>query len=841
MRAGRKQFDHCPGLQQAGLALLLAVLGLAAGGGAWAAEKKGLLEGGMNLDGGIMDYDREKDAVVIRKYAVLTLGTTKVTARNMVYYKNTNEVYAEGDVVFEDASGSSFVCDRLFFHTLDWRGTAENVRVKAQKAEIRPPPPFVSTGIGGTRKPRSSSGRHGGGEVTRMFLHARELRSIGPKHHELIDAVLTPSSYYKPHWGIHSKAVNIRRGEKVESWHNFLKIGPVPVFYFPYIIYDLKYDWPWMRVSGGKTSEWGYHFNIETLMELDPKPDDLFRMHKIFMDLGFRQNRGWGLGLDANYKTGKGRSFGRIKFTNVYENLISDEEDSARARDHVETAVYRGMSNYKPDLYQDDFRWGLDWLHRQEFNERWDLRLEAHKYSDRDYRQEYDRIAFKEDKEPETWAGLRYLHPLWEAELIVQKRLNKWQSQSEYLPELRLTVPGFRLGSVPLYVKSDTRVGIVNRRFDYALDKYNRLNNDATRVKHGADYGEFARLHHETTINSPIHLGRFAVLTPYVGGRVTFYEKQYGRAGGDDRNVDSVNSALLWGADLSTRYYGIFGDGAWRHVLEPTISFVGNEKPDVPSAYLYQIDELDTYQESHYWSFALHNTLQTKTAKGGIRDVLDFDLDWRYYPRRGELDDVNFGRHSTEIRADLVFRPTKNLVLWGDALYDPHDNQFNTLVGGFDWIFRDRFRLYLRHQYLHGNTYRARRRGGIEQTTVGLRTLLWNKDSKWSAEIAGRYNWESNTAVTGLIEKRITLYYDLDTVELGVSLHMDEKYLGNKGIFVTITPKFTYAAISRLPEADGASREIDSRYGTPKAGSDDTGAEAGSRGVPDTLPEAQDP
>ncbi len=175
----------------------------------------------------------------------------------------------------------------------------------------------------------------------------------------------------------------------------------------------------------------------------------------------------------------------------------------------------------------------------------------------------------------------------------------------------------------------------------------------------------------------------------------------------------------------------------------------------------------------------------------------------------------NFGRHTTEVELDLNLYPTESLRLWGNALLDTNDGEINRLYAGGDWRFHDRFRLHANHTYYRGEYWRYPNRFESHSTTLALRTLLWNQDSNYAAEIAVTYDWSDNPeSFNGIAEERFTLYRDLDTFELGVSFVNDKKD-EDKGIFLQLIPKGFMGFERPFSAADKASRLLErSRYGT---------------------------
>ena len=832
------RFDNRQEVARWVLALLMMI---ACTGARVLAADGGLFDENIQIDGGIWETLPGEKTVVLRSYATLVIGTTRIRARNMIYYMETNEVYAEGDVTFDDPSGSAFICDHLFFQITEWQGIAENVRVKAQRAGRLPKIAFVEEGAVG---PGSRQGGLAGtqGEVRHMSVIADQVRSISRDHQELIGARITPSLFYKPHWHFYSRAVNLRQNEKVESWHNFLKIGPVPIFYFPYLIKDLKYDWPWVRMAGGHTSDHGGYVFTKTGLDFDDNSAAPFRLENMFFDIDWRQHRGWAFGVETDYGMG---TYGQGKFDFYWtdEGGISRTEDQHRAFFDNRDSIYRSDHRWNPSLYRNESRYTFDWEHTQKFNDYWDLRAESHIYSDPDFREEYFEWDDKLDKDPETYVDLRRWHPNWQLEIIGSIRPNKWQSQTVYQPEVQINVPGFRLWDTPLYVKSQMRVGRVARYFNQDLDRFGLLENEDVKVKHGDKY-EANRFHQEVSVQAPVHVGELFVLKPYAGARATYYSDIYGRPTPDSELTAAQarmrdlgrfhsshvtndedgrwNTAMDWGVEASTRLYGSFDNGSLRHVIEPTISFRGQEKPDIHPEWLLSFDEVDTFDEEHYLEFDLNQKLQKKIG-GALRDIVHFDIKFRYYPLDDEAERYILGedradnydsRSFTEIEFDLIVQPTDHLRLWTYGLVDPHDGQLNRLGMGADWQYQDRLRLYLYHLYYRGEYWRYPTRSDISRTTLAMRMPLWNQDSRYAAEVAVTYDWDDSTEnFNGIVEYRATIFRDLDTFELGVSF-VDDRKDDDKGVFIELRPK-GWMGIDRPSSAsDAASRQMPpSRYG----------------------------
>ncbi len=827
-------------LRRGGPYLLLALLGwvllLLAARPAQAMD--GLFGSDLQIDGGILDFVKENGAVVIRNYATLNYGGIKVHARNMVYYYEKKEIYAEGDVVFDQPDGNVLGCDRLFFNLLDWRGTAENIRGTARQKVTKESDPEAAVSLlsSGRKVSPYGNNRDKNGKMgmpNRMVIAADRLQAISRDHQEAIHVGVTPSLFAQPHWQIASAAVNIRRKEKIESWHNVLKIGRVPVFYFPYIIKDLKYDWPWLRVGGGHSKDWGVYGLTRLGIDLDPDPENMFRPDKLFFDLDYRQNRGWANGVEFDYLNGKDPRYsgdGAVGFYFTEETNISKSDDRERAYEDNDTAGYQNQPGWTPDLYRNEQRWAADWYHVQEFSPRFSLKMESHTYSDRDFQREYDEYGFKEGRDPITSFDLTYNADNWNTSLVAEKRTNDWLTMPEYLPEWRFNVPGLRLGQTKLYLNSVNTLGFVNKRFDTAFDKYGVLPTDATaqqlkdysewlRTEGGDDYdGGFLRAHTRQIVSLPFNLGP-VTLVPYAGGRATYYGETY-RPGEGEGDGD-LNAAFEYGATLATRFFGRFAGDTLLHAIEPTIKLEAMEDPTVDPNRIYKVDDIDYYPAgaSHLLKFNLNQKLLQKGADGKTRERISANLGFDYYYLESEAEQYRNGQNMGDITFDLVARPSDDLVLFGDVRYNRYESQVQEygLGGQYSW-WDNRFFTYVSHRFTRAGSVNSTEDYDIDQTTFGIGGPLWNDQSKYSLILSMVYQWAENpNVINGIVEEKITLRRDLDTFWIDFSFARDEQK-DDTGFFVHLVPK-GWVGLDRESSANTASeREISSRYSNPSLG-----------------------
>ncbi|MBN1257558.1 MAG: LPS assembly protein LptD [Planctomycetes bacterium] len=780
------------------LALLAMLLGfILSCNPAFAAALDFLNAGAPKIDGGSMDYLEEEGAIIIRGYGVATKGEFNVRARNLVYFQgkddnDNGEVYAEGDVVAQfPGMGALIYCDSIIVNLNDFTGEATGLMVAGSMPEdsgevIKPTD--VNTELAGPGG-RKSSWDENVVPFNRGFVRANKVRSNSATHQELFGASLTSDNSPSPIYHISSAAAHLRSNEKVESWHNVFWLGKVPIFYFPYIIKDLRYDWPWMRFAAGHDSDWGNYTLTTFGLDLNPSDASYFRLKKIFFDIDWRAERGWAGGPSLKYEMGHLKSSGRLETYYTKESSIGDSEDWERSE---EDQLYE-------EFYADEERYKIEWEHYQDLPGEWDLRAEAHYFSDRDFQKEYFNRDFNEDKEPESVLDLRKLNDNYVFEILAKKRVNDFQSQEEYLPEMRFTLPGYRIGDTDFYVRNDTRVGVINKRFDERMTDDEIFDQYETRDN---DFGNAFRAHTDLRVYRPIPLGEIFAITPYAGGLATYYEEL------QDDSDGNARIAGLYGAAFTGRLYGLYNNGQMRHVLEPTISYTANEDPTIEPEDLWQVDELDLYRELHYLTLKLHQEWQIKRNNRTV-SLVDLDISTRYLPYDREAEDVLHGHHWTPIAFDLVYRPTDDLTFSSDLEWDTEDNQVTSASARIDWIYHRLLRTSLSQRYNRGDTTLAPYSDKSNETTFAIR---WVASDKYIVEYAVSYEWaESKDDIDhGLSKQRISLIRNLKVFEMTLSLMRDARR-DDTAFYMTLSP-IGIAPLERASSVDDIVSRQAARY-----------------------------
>ncbi len=813
-----------------------------------------------NVTGGTLNYLPSKNAVLLRDYATLVIQGRRIRARNIVFFTDTNKLYAEGDVAVEDPKGAYLNCEQLYFDISDWKGRARKIRlrnedntvntvesVEEKDVSLSRPTMGTQNGFSMTDSSRSTGSQMDAGKM-RMNLTATDMRMISKDHYEATNVTASPSNYARPHWSIASKSVHLRNGEKVEAFHNFIKIGKVPIFYFPYLIYDLQYDWPLYSTAAGNDNKQGIYW-LNRLgwkfknPEYDKEGNKIVRfaqLDTIFVDGDFRSNRGYGVGGEINYSVkgiGNGGA-GHLRGYWTKEIYISNGDDITRRNEDIQFAAnnWGDNPNYNDQegLYGNKNRYMIEWWHTQNLTDEIDVRAQAHYFSDRDFQKEYFMDEWQQFKEEKTNATLRYLGEQFVTEMIVQGRINDYQSETDYMPEWRASLPGLQLFELPVYLQSDMRAGLLRHRFDDQLsqlseaDRADLLNQNFRMTTNGSTPW-IGRIYNLSELSVPIDL-KVLTVRPHAGGFLAGYSEGYN---GDYNSTDGgkFNAAAVWGIDFSTRFFGNFD--SVRHMLEPTVSLIGHEEPVTNRSELYYLDDIDNYRKSHSLEFNLYQQFDTKTKGGGTRRLARLNLKGGVLLDGREAAKYNNDNIGKDLVVDGAIYPIESLSFFGNAAYSFAAERVSTATIGADYWFSSKLRGYINHVYDSGYTvpystafgyFDGRDIGESNITTAAIRTQLWNKHSHYSLEYAISYQWnqvggymDDVTGIwhdgtdSGIQKQRIGLIRDFDTMELSVSAAINHLDNNNFTFFVNLTPK-GWLGIQRTPDG-GTAQGFDDNYG----------------------------
>jgi LPS-assembly protein len=197
-------------------------------------------------------------------------------------------------------------------------------------------------------------------------------------------------------------------------------------------------------------------------------------------------------------------------------------------------------------------------------------------------------------------------------------------------------------------------------------------------------------------LSLPLNLRGFAVLTPLVAFRETFYTRQRTEHESFSREIYQLQARL--DSHLS-RTFQVGGEAveAIRHIIEPMVAY--EYIPEVDQRDLPRYDILDFISPQNGFTYSLTNRLWARGRDGEgshSREVLSLRLGQSYnlhgphqrYPHPdlgiayNELRDALGLRYSqrrfSDINVHLTLAPVRYLSLAADANYDPAGSHLDT-------------------------------------------------------------------------------------------------------------------------------------------------------------------
>ena len=459
----------------------------------------------------------------------------------------------------------------------------------------------------------------------------------GPDKITMRKSYMTTCDLAQPHYRIQSRTATVFLEDRVVMRHAIVYAFNAPLFYLPYYSYSLKEERrPKVTVTPGKDSDWGYYVLTSWRYELSQYLKGILR-------LDYREKRDLASGFDNYYRT---EGFGKGFLKTYYMN---------------ERTLESNRLWKEPRITHERERYVIQHRHSWDIDQDTDLKFEYWGLSDTGvlkdyfYWKEYER-----DLDPESYLSIIRSKPNYTLSFLGQRRFNKIFTRLEYQPELKLDIHNLRIGNEnsKYYWKSENSFANLSRKYAHPSN----IDEDAVRVD---TYNQISRVS---------KLG-FLHITPYVGGRETYYTKDV--YGDDD---DWWRSAFYTGVDIGTKFFRMFNinTNKWgldinnlRHVITPSVGYDYIHTPTIVPEKLVQFDGVDAVDRLNRITLSLENKLQTKRANKAVdlaRLLISTYYDYRL-PGGSKFSDVIF---------DFEFTPFNWLTLEFDTTYDHLQDRFKT-------------------------------------------------------------------------------------------------------------------------------------------------------------------
>ena len=569
------------------------------------------------IDGNQVNYYREQNRVEAEGKVEMKYKDIVIHCDKAVYEVDKNIARIEGNVEVISPQGIIYGEDAVY----DFRSK----HVEIGKIRVEAPPIY-------------GAAQEGGG-VTEEYV--------------LYKGYVTTCDLEKPHYKISAKRIVIYPEQKVVAKNVLLTVGKIPLFYIPYYSHPLDDKSYPVDISPGRNKDWGGYLLTRWRYHLNPS-------HRGKVLLDWYAKRGLGVGLRHHLQT---KDYGR-GLLNYYR--IEDELYTLDNRGDL-FDTYSERSTIAPKYLEDD-RYRGDFSYSWQPFEQLSIKSELHKFSDAYFTKDFFFREYEIEPAPHTYTLIDYAFPNSSLSLLVQKQVNDFFSETEYLPLLGYNLYKQEIiENVPLYFESRSSVGNLTKQNAYS------------------DQDDEALRGHTDSILSYESRWGWLTYSPYAGVLATYYSKN---TLGD---TDVVRNALQTGVSFSTKLYKtleggitLFGEeiDKFRHILTPSLSYSYIHTPSVDTSHLFQFDDIDSLERTESVIFRLDNKLQAKNEQRQW-DFLFFSPSVEY-----KIKQEDKGSFFDNITSDLEIYPTPEVSLNADSIYDIVDRAFREV--NVDIAFSDK-------------------------------------------------------------------------------------------------------------------------------------------------------
>ena len=625
------------------------------------------------------EYDIKGDAVHLKKgHNQVIYGPLELTAQEMWFNQETTDFKAQGDVVVKLNDGTSWA--------------SQNVSGKLETRELN----FDAYGFDGKVW-------HSGGEGGRALPN-------GEKH--LDHAWLSTCDCYPPHYSLCASDMTHYPDNTFTAKHLVIKLGVVPVFYFPYA-WGTTDNTAGLIFKPGYSGKKGAYLRLGRIWQLDK--DGSYT--QTYTDL--MSKRGIALGHDTEWKSGAHETA-----VNLYGLLDSDPPETERGY------------NRRFDETHDRFR--LAWYYRYDVSEMSAIRLNVDYMSDIDMLADWFKRDYRNVLETKSYLNWTTDGDFYNFSVNVRPRINEFYTTVETLPEVRLDIPRIGLGETPLEYQSSTSFGYYSmkwRNFDrhrwqlIPLDEY-----DSDEHRDPADYQAF-RADTVHFMYLPMAAGDIVKLTPRAGFRATYYSESsrerisrrdianmidvdnpdhvYNKTRTrryDDDGGEVLRTAFEIGAELKSRMYSdwaemhldAIGANGLRHVVEPYVNYTYAHDPSHDASHLYFFDEIDRLERQHFIRLGVDQLWQTR-IDGRVNTIARWQNYVDFHFDRGEES----RRHPGDFGSRLDIYPCDWLSMWTAVLHDIGEGDIQCGEAGFRYGKLHEFNLACRYVYRNDHISRS--------------------------------------------------------------------------------------------------------------------------------------
>ena len=537
-------------------------------------------------------------------------------------------------------------------------------------------------------------------------ISGERMERIGDGVYSVRRGTFTTCEGDNPDWSFRLGSATAEIDEFVSGTDASFWVRSIPLIpWVPYFAAAIKRE----RQSGflmpqlGVSSEKGFQLGVPYYLVINDSQDVVITPY-------VATNRGIGLGADYRYVLSENAG-GALQGFMIPEFFRSDRE-----REEAGTPLLRGAVSYR---------------HTWHATERLSVKADVNYVSDDEFFKDYGNTLVQRSRDRT------------ETNVFVSQRWDAWNAVANVLWYQDLTTTTkIELQRVPDILVLGVRQPIPGTR-DVPVLRSLLMEMEGRFTSFLRDVGPGGvRVDAHPRLLLPLPLGRFATVTPFLGGRLTLYNEKV--VGTDvvngftvERTVDDVRlrSQIEWGVELETRAARVFPLGGWggleavRHVIEPRVTYLGIRGLNQEDNPQYE-PQIDGIGKENQLALSLVQRLYAKTATGPGQE-----------PVRWEA-------------VRLTLAQPMDLSEVGKARGHPWQDLFAELIVQPNWLFA--FRTATRYNY-EGIGFRE----ATVDASVGWRDVI--------ASVGYRYDFDvKSNVVNGSIAARLH-----KTVDVHASTHYD--------------------------------------------------------------------
>ncbi len=607
----------------------------------------------------------------------------QVKGDNVEYFHEEEKAIGTGNVSI-DYEGSRLTADKITVFMKQKTALAEgNVTLtqegatyKGQRAEYDYARKVGTvTGMAATIEP----GLHG---------KAKQVEIVSEGHYRMKDAYFTTCDPCNdnPFYRVQAKSIDIYPGKKVVVKNALILVKGIPVFFVPVYVQPLvNFDRFPVQLVPGKNSEWGPFLLSRWRYELADSPS---LQSKGNIQADYRIKRGVGVGVENFYKGDKiGRGAARVYYADDHDAPPLGETKGR----------YRGQLRHQVPLTPDTTL-------TAEFNKQSDPEIVKDFFFD----EEYERDAF-----PDTYVSLITSKPEYTLSFLERERVDDFYTVVERSPEVRFDTHNRRFAETPFYLRQEFQFANLKKEFARSENQLDVMRFDVNQ-----------------TLSYDGQIGPVSV-TPRVGTRQTYYSRRL------EDSEDLVRATFDPGLDISTRFYRTYNKNVhkWgldyngiRHIFTPTASYNFRPNPTAPRTILQQFDAIDALDKRNFIRFQFENKFQTKHHEKGTGALYTREIA-RVIP----FFDMDFDTKRLEnIGYDVELRPYSWLGIESDALYDPRQDNFETVNFDFYLGEKDGVQVGVGHRYVR------------DESSLLTTEVRWTINPEYSVRVYERFEFDDD-------------------------------------------------------------------------------------------------